>query len=98
VAVWAITGDEPARLRSFRAEEEIGFPILLDPEGETFELYGVRNEGHQKIVPHPTVIVVDSRGVARWVASDENYKVRPAASVVLAAAHAESVALDSPQD
>ena len=84
--MWAITGDEPARLRSFRDEEWIDFPILLDPEGETFERYGIRNEGHQKTVPHPTVIVVDGEGVARWVVSDENYKVRPPATEVLAVA------------
>jgi peroxiredoxin len=86
VPVWAITGDEPARLRSFRDEEGIGFPILLDPEGETFERYGIRNEGHQKTVPHPTVIVVDGEGVARWVVSDENHKVRPPTTEVLEAA------------
>jgi peroxiredoxin len=98
VPVWAITGDEPARLRSFRDEEGIGFPILLDPEGETFERYGIRNEGHQKTVPHPTVIVVDAEGVARWVVSDENYKVRPPASEVLAAVYTLTGAAASPPD
>lgn len=86
--VWAITGDEPERLRSFREEEGIDFPILLDPAGEIFELLGIRNEGHRKTVPHPTVIVVDAQGVARWVASDQNYKVRPPVTDVLAAVRA----------
>jgi peroxiredoxin len=96
--VWAITADEPARLRSFRDEEGIDFPILLDPEGKTFERYGIRNEGHQKTVPHPTVIVVDGEGVARWVVSDENHKVRPPVSEVLAAGHTLTGAPTRPQD
>jgi peroxiredoxin len=96
--VWGITGDEPAGLRSFREEEGIGFPVLLDPAGETFALLGIRNEGHRKTVPHPTVIVVDEQGVARWVASDENYKVRPPASEVLAAVYSLTGAPASPQD
>lgn len=96
--MWAITGDEPTRLRSFRDEEGIGFPILLDPEGETFELYGIRNEEHRKTVPHPTVILVDTEGVARWVVSDENYKVRPPASEVLAAVDTLTRAPASPRD
>lgn len=98
MAVWAITGDEPARLRSFRDEEGIDFPILLDPEGETFERYGIRNEGHQKTVPHPTVIVVDGEGVARWVVSDQNHKVRPPATEVLAAVHTLTGAPARPED
>lgn len=96
--VWAITGDEPARLRSFRDEEGIDFPILLDPEGETFERYGIRNEGHQKTVPHPTVIVVDGGGVARWVVSDENYKVRPSTTEVLEAVQTLTGAAARPPD
>ena len=45
--VWAVTGDEPARLESFRDTEGIGFTILLDPEGSTFESYGILNENYE---------------------------------------------------
>ena len=86
VPVWAISGDEPDRLRAFGDREGIGFDLLLDPDGETFRSYGILNERAGKTVPHPTVIVVDADRIARYVVSDENYRVRPPASEVVAAA------------
>jgi peroxiredoxin Q/BCP len=85
VAVWAISGDDPERLRSFRDREGIEYRFLLDPEGSTFGAYGIVNERSDRTVPHPTVVVVDSARAARFVASDENYRVRPAAGEVVAA-------------
>lgn len=37
-------------------------------------------------MPHPTVIVADSGGIARYVVLDENYRVRPPVEEVLGAA------------
>jgi peroxiredoxin len=81
--LWAISGDDPDRLRSFRDSEGIGYPLLLDPDGATFDSYGIRNENYDRTVPHPTVIVVDGKGIARFVVSDENYRVRPPSLAVL---------------
>jgi peroxiredoxin len=75
--VWAITGDDPERVQSFWDAESLGLTVLSDPEGSTFASYGIRNLNHKKVVPHPTVIVVDAGGMARFVVSDDNYKVRP---------------------
>ena len=77
--MWAISGDEPDSLRAFRDREDVGFEFLLDPQGRTFIAYGILNERSERTVPHPTVIVVDSDRVARYVVSDEDYKVRPSA-------------------
>jgi len=84
-SIWAITADDPDRLRSFRDQEEIGFSILLDSDGGTFDSYGIRNENHDRTVPHPTVIVVDTEGIARLVVSEENHRVRPPSLAVVAA-------------
>lgn len=86
VAVWAISGDDPERLRSFAADEGIEYEFLLDPDGAAFDAFGIRNETHKKTVPHPTVVVVDAAGTARYVVTDEDYKVRPPATEVVAAA------------
>jgi peroxiredoxin len=59
--------------------------MLHDPAGTTFDSYGIRNENHDRTVPHPTVIVVDREGVARFVVSDENHRVRPPSLAVVAA-------------
>jgi len=86
--IWAITADEPDRLRSFRDQEGIGFSFLLDADGATFDSYGIRNENHDRTVPHPTVIVVNVEGVAQFVVSDDNYKVRaPSLAVVASVEH-----------
>jgi peroxiredoxin len=95
VPVWAISGDEPDRLRAFRDREGIEFDLLLDPDGTTFRSYGILNERHDKTVPHPTVIVVDSERIARYVVSDENFRVRPAAREVVEAAGGLVVGVDS---
>ena len=83
--VWAITGDDPERVRSFWDAGALSMTVLSDPEGATFESYGIRNLNHRKVVPHPTVIVVDTEGVARFVVSDDNYKVRPPSLAVVSA-------------
>ncbi len=83
--LWAISGDDADRLRSFAEERGIEFPILHDPEGSTFESYGILNETHRRTVPHPTVIIVDTEGVAKFVVSDDNYKVRPPTLAVVSA-------------
>ena len=83
--IWAISADDPDGLRSFRDKEGLDFSFLLDVEGTTFDRYGIRNENHDRTVPHPTVIVVDRDGVARFVVSDENYRVRPPSLAVVLA-------------
>lgn len=85
VPVWAISGDDPARLRAYREGEGIEFDFLLDPEGATFTAYGILNARHDKTVPHPTVLVVDADRVVHYVASDVDYKVRPSSAEVVEA-------------
>lgn len=75
--IWTITGDDPKRVSAFWEAESLDLVILSDPEGSTFDSYGVRNLNHDRTVPHPTVVLVDTDGTARLVISDDNYKVRP---------------------
>lgn len=81
--VWAIAADDPERLEAFRGKVGLGFPILLDPEGETFDAYGIRAIGHDGTIPDPTVLVLDADGIVRYLVSDEDYTVRPPASEVV---------------
>ena len=59
--------------------------FLLDADGATFDRYGIRNENHDRTVPHPTVMVIDAAGVVRFVVSDDNYRVRPPSLAVVSA-------------
>jgi peroxiredoxin len=83
--LWAITGDDPKRVKAFWEAESLGMMALSDPTGSTFESYGIRNLNHKKTVPHPTVIVLDTEGRVRFVVSDDNYKVRPPSLAVVSA-------------
>lgn len=83
--VWAVSADAPERVASYRDDNDITFALLHDPDGTTFDAYGVRNERADRTIPHPTVVVVDSEMTARYVASDENYRERPPAAEVVQA-------------
>lgn len=86
--LWAIAADEPERLAAFRRQVGLEFPILLDPEGETFDSYGILAVGHDGTIPDPTVVLIDTDGVVRYVVSDADYTVRPPVSEVVEAVRA----------
>ena len=83
-----MSSDDAARLRSFRNDESVDFPILIDPDNRVSISYGLLNEDNPK-VPHPTLVVVDIDGIIRYIRVDENYKVRPPVSEVLEAVPTE---------
>ena len=57
---------------------------LMDPGSTTIKRYGILNEAKGEI-PHPTAIVIDKRGVIRFMRVDEDYKKRPANEELLEA-------------
>ena len=58
------------------------FPLLLDPDGELIESWGLLNTVDHKgrRIPHPAMVLVDIDGVVRYVQVETNYRLRPAAS------------------
>lgn len=83
--MWAVSADDPERVASFRDKEGIEYTFLRDPEGAVFDSYRVRNQNADGTIPHPTVVVIDSKMTARYVVSDENYRQRPPAEEVVQA-------------
>ena len=83
-ALWTVSSDDPDKLRAFRDQENLTFPILLDPENRISISYGLLNENNP-VVPHPTAIVIDTDGVIRYLRVDENHRIRPPASELLEA-------------
>jgi peroxiredoxin len=55
---------------------------LSDPELAVTKSFGIVNEKSGS-VPHPTAVVVDAHGTARWVRIDVNYRERPSAEELL---------------
>ena len=86
--LWTVSSDDPAKLRSFRDDESVNLPILMDPDNRVSISYGLLNEENPK-VPHPTAVVIDIDGVIRYVRVDENYKVRPPVEELLEAVPTE---------
>ena len=82
--LWTVSPDDSTKLRKFRDDEGIEFPILLDPDNEVSISYGLLNESNPT-VPHPTAIVIDTDGVIRYFRVDENYRVRPSPEELLEA-------------
>lgn len=71
-------------MRSYRDKEEVKIPLLIDADSEVIKAYGILNE-EQGEVPHPTVVIVDKEGTARFFHLDEDYRRRPSAESLIEA-------------
>lgn len=69
--------EDPERLRALRDQAGLELPFLLDPDAVTIKQYGVYNEESDRVIPHPTALIIDKQGVVRYVRVDENYRERP---------------------
>jgi len=80
--LWAIANDDVDKLRAFRDQEGLDFPILLDPEATSIRAYGVFNDqdSRGRLIPHPTSIVLDRDGAVRFFFIETNYRIRPASA------------------
>lgn len=74
-----IANDDPAKLREFRDREGLEFPILLDPDAEVIQAWGLLNDmdARGQLIPHPTVAILDEGGVVRYFLTETNYRLRP---------------------
>ncbi len=83
--LWAISNDDPDKLRELRTGEGLEIPFLLDPDAITIRQYGVFNEESERVIPHPTALIIDKDGIVRFVRVDEDYKERPAVEELMEA-------------
>jgi peroxiredoxin len=77
--LWVIANDDPDKLRELRDAEGLDFPILLDPEATTIQGWGLLNDmdSRGRMIPHPTVAIVDGGGIVRYFSIETNYRLRP---------------------
>jgi peroxiredoxin len=70
----------------------VPFTFLSDPNSQTIDGYGLRDPAYagQNIdgVPHPSVFVLDRKGIVRWEMIESDYRVRPTNDEVAAALNA----------
>ena len=58
-----------------RFEGEFDFPLLTDKDHKVIDRYGVFNPDGRGW-PHPSVYVIDPKGMVRWKEIDVDYKKR----------------------
>lgn len=101
VEVLAISSDDGEDALRVAAKEELGYPVLADPDLEVIDAYGVRHEREVidengaryedvemfgNAVARPAVFLIDEAGVVRWRFVTDNWRVRVRPEQVLAAA------------
>lgn len=74
--ILVIAPDQTPGLAKLSADLALAFPVLFDAEQKTIEAYGVRNPDSPSL-PHPAVVLVDKKGIVRFVRVDEDYRHRP---------------------
>lgn len=85
-----MTYDSVEILRAFKAEGQLGYPLLHDAQAKHVNLLGVRNteyaEGHMAYgVPHPGIVFLRSDGEVVLTFAVPGYRQRPPIEDVLAA-------------
>ena len=77
--LWVVANDDPDKLREFRDREGFEFPILLDPDAQVIRAWGLFNDmdARGRLIPHPTVAILDDGGVVRHFFTETNYRLRP---------------------
>jgi peroxiredoxin len=89
VQVLDVSVDPPDKSRLVVEKLKAPFPILCDSQREAVRIYGTENPDH---APHedsiniPTLVLIDSKGVIRWIHQAEDYRIRAPISQVLAEA------------
>ena len=80
--VVGMTYDDREVLSDFALDEELGYMLLSDPDGEYVAALGIRNDkygpGHPGFgIPHPGIMLIDPSGSVLYKAAEEDYRVRP---------------------
>jgi len=88
--VWVIANDDPDKLRALRDRDGLDFPILLDPDAQIIKAWGVLNEMAPggRVIPHPTVTILDEAGIVRYFHTETNYRLRPPTADLVERLHA----------
>lgn len=81
--------DPPATARRLKGRLQVSFTFLSDPEGVLLDAVGIRHRGGYVIdgsdIAYPTSMLVDERGVVRWLYQADNYRERVKPEAIFAA-------------
>jgi peroxiredoxin len=88
LSVITVSVDEVPLIRQFADEQDVGYTMLADPNGDINEQLGIRDEQYpvgsaQFGVPRPTLYIIDTSGTIRARYMEPTYRTRPDLDVVL---------------
>ncbi|MDA0349849.1 MAG: peroxiredoxin family protein [Verrucomicrobia bacterium] len=87
-----ISYDSVEILDRFSNKQSIGYTLLSDPGSKTIDAYKIRNmdvkPGRTEGIPHPTIFLLDNKGVIAAKLREESIRVRPTLEEIMAAAKA----------
>jgi peroxiredoxin len=88
LSVVSISVDEVPLVKKFFDEQQIGYTMLADPNGDINESLGIRDPQYPVgsaafVVPRPTLYIIDRSGVIRLRYMEPTYRTRPDLDVVL---------------
>jgi len=83
VEIIGISTDTTEKGRETVAQLKTPFPILSDEKGLVMDLYGTRNPDVDGLLNVPTLVLIDSKGIIRWIHQAEDYRVRAPVERVL---------------
>ena len=87
VQIYAVSIASPEINRALRERVGAGYVFLSDPEGAVLDQLNI---GHHTPnpsgmdIPIPTQILVDRKGIVRWIYQPSNYRIRARPETVLA--------------
>ena len=86
----AISYDAPEKLKTFAERYNFDHVMLSDKGSEVIKAFGILNEDFAPDhfaygVPHPHIYIVSNDGIIQAVLSEEGYKKRPQADVIVKA-------------
>jgi peroxiredoxin len=81
--VWAVDSTEPLdKLTNFVQLRGFSLPFFADSGLAVTTSYGVLNEANRKMA-YPTTLVIDRKGVVRYMRTDVDFTRRPPATDLL---------------
>lgn len=92
VTLVGISYDPVETLDRFSKKQSIGYTLLSDPGSKTIDAYKIRNmnvrPGRAEGIPHPTIYLVDNKGLIAAKLREESIRVRPTLEEIVEAAKA----------
>jgi peroxiredoxin len=91
ITLVAISYDPVEVLDRFTKQNQIEYTLLSDPGSKTIDAYQIRNKdvrpGKAEGIPHPTIFLVNGKGIIAAKLREEGYKERPTIEAIVAAAN-----------